>query len=170
MLRPFAAGTLSALFAFVLVHASGCGTDAVGIDDCRDIEEARCEAGQYCGLVAKDEVDACKRFYRDQCLHGLATGDRPGKIRVKECVATIQAAGSCAKQGFENLVDCPKPPSDKTALTVTCDVIERPELVEECDFLYKPVDVPDATPDTSTPDADDGGGDAGDAASDAPAE
>lgn len=157
--RPLTAGTLSALLAFLVVHASGCGTEAVGVDECRDIEEARCEAGQFCGLV--DDVEACKRFYRDQCLHGLTSGERPGAPRVKECVATIKAAGECAKSGIETLADCPAPgPSLGTVHTKPCDIVKQPEGAQECDFLFKPVEVPDSGPDAED-DASDG--DPGDA-------
>ena len=63
-LRALTAGAASALTAFLVVHASGCGTDAIAVDECRDIENARCEAGKFCGFV--DDVEQCKRFYR--CL------------------------------------------------------------------------------------------------------
>lgn len=151
-LRALTAGTASAFAAFLLVHASGCGTDAVAVDECRDIESARCEAGKYCGFV--DDVDECKRFYRDQCLHGMAVGERPGTLRVKECVATIRAAGDCAKAGAKTLTECATQglpaPSLKTIHTVACDIVQEPEGAEECDFLSKPVEVPDASPDVQS--------------------
>ncbi|MBI3201216.1 MAG: hypothetical protein HYZ29_06695 [Myxococcales bacterium] len=151
-LRVLATGAASALAAFFVVHASGCGTDAVAVDECRDIENARCEAGKFCGFV--DDVDECKRFYRDQCLHGMAVGERPGTLRVKECVATLRAAGECAKAGAKTLAECVTQglpaPSQKTYHTDTCDIVQEPEGVEECDFLSKPVEVPDASPDVQT--------------------
>jgi hypothetical protein len=168
-LRALTAGVASAALAFFVVHASGCGTDAVGVEECRDIESARCEAGKYCGLV--DDVDECKRFYRDQCLHGMAAGERPGAPRVKECVATIRAAGACAKVGAKVLTECVAQglpaPSQKTYHVDACKIVEQPEGTAECDFLYKPVEVPDASPDVepdATPDADP------EASADAPAE
>ncbi|SRR5258706_8822002 len=149
VVRPAAAGCVSALVAFVLVHASGCGTDAVGVDECRDIEYARCEAAQYCGLV--DDVAACKRFYRDQCLHGMTSGDRPGGPKVKDCVATIKHAGQCAKEQavnqIEDLAACTTPVSELTTHTKPCEVVREPEGTRECEFLYKPVIVPEAGPD-----------------------
>ncbi|MBK7581814.1 MAG: hypothetical protein IPI67_16600 [Myxococcales bacterium] len=162
LLRALAAGVTSAITAFLVVHASGCGTDAVGLEECRDIETARCEAGKFCGLV--DDVDQCKRFYRDQCLHGLAAGERPGAPLVKECVATIRAAGACAKAGYTTLAECAADPtlslpSQKTYHTTSCDIVKEPEGAEECEFLYKPVELPDATPDAEL----DAGTDASDA-------
>ncbi len=147
-MRALSAGVLSAICSFLLLEASGCGTDAVGVDECRDIEKARCEAGAFCGLV--EDVDACKRFYRDQCLHGLATGERPGKPVVDDCVKAIERAGSCAQKGIKDLADCPGDPpavTEATLLTKVCDVVKKPEQILECDFLGKPVEVPDAEPD-----------------------
>jgi len=45
-------------------------------------------------------VDACIRFYDDQCLHGLASGTDPGPTAVNACVAAIHSAartsGGCS--------------------------------------------------------------------------
>jgi hypothetical protein len=146
--RPLAAGLLAGIIAFLLVYASGCGTDAVGVDECRDIEYARCEAARYCGLVEDTDkaAQACKRFYRDQCLHGMTSGERPGAPRVKDCVAVINAAGACAKNGQDALVDCfasstAKLKDVETNLTDTCDAIREPEQVKACDFLSTPVEI-----------------------------
>ncbi len=148
-------------YAFMVVHSTGCGTDAVGVDECRDIESARCEAGAFCGLV--DDVGQCKRFYRDQCLHGLANGDRPGSPQVKACIATIRAAGQCAKDGAEDVSSCTALPS-QTIHAKVCDVILRPEGAVDCDFLGAPVEIPDASPDVAADaavGADAASGDAG---------
>jgi hypothetical protein len=148
-------------YTFMVMHAAGCGTEAIAVDECRDIESARCEAGAFCGLV--DDVEQCKRFYRDQCLHGLASGDRPGSPQVKACIATIQAAGSCAKSGITTLADCKPAPSDTTVHSAVCDIVLHPEGVRECEFLASPVVLPDAAPD-ALPEAaapDSAAGDAG---------
>ena len=77
--------------------ASGCGTDAVDVDGCRQIEEARCRQIPACGIVSMmpwftsgTTVDACVRYYDDACLHGLAVAD-PGPSAVSQCVAAIEA-------------------------------------------------------------------------------
>src|SRR5882724_3002222 len=93
-LRSFTATLLSAAITFSLVTASGCGTNAVGVDDCRSIEQARCHAGAPCGII--EDVDACDRYYRDHCLHGLATKP-PAGASVSACVQVIEAAGRCAQ-------------------------------------------------------------------------
>jgi hypothetical protein len=95
----------AALSAIVLV-AAGCGTDAVGVQACRQIQEARCQQAPACGISLQppyhgngSDVDACIRFYNDQCLHGLASGADPGPIAVNKCVAAINqapAGGGCS--------------------------------------------------------------------------
>ena len=171
-LRALTAGAASLIAAFLVVHASGCGTDAVGVEECRKIENARCEAGKHCGLV--EDVEQCQRFYRDQCLHGLAAGERPGAPLVKECVATIQAAGACAKAGATTLAECAalglELPSKKTYHSEVCEIVQEPEGAEECDFLYKPVEI-DASPEAEVDAAPEAETDAGnEASSDAPTE
>jgi hypothetical protein len=125
---------LSAICAFTLVSASGCGTDAKGVDDCRDIEEARCVAAKSCALLS--DVDGCKRFYRDQCLHGLAVSS-PGSNQVKSCVAAIQNAGTCASQaeGSDAPLDQCNPPINTSSATTACEIVKEPELATDCAFL-----------------------------------
>ena len=156
--RPLVAGLLAAFLAFVLVYASGCGTDAVGVDECRDIEYARCEAARYCGLVDNTDkaVDACKRFYRDQCLHGMTSGERPGAPKVKDCIAAINSAALCAKAGKTSMADCSlaKDAGYSAEIAEPCDVIRTPENVVSCDFLASPVQVPEAgSPDVAEAEA-----------------
>jgi len=128
---------LSAVCAFTLVSATGCGTDAQGVDDCRDIEQARCAAAKSCGLISEADVPECQRFYRDQCLHGLPVGS-PGSVKVKECVATIRAAGLCAAQGQG--ADTPLGSCDSVTLSApgvdtACGIVSEPERAVECSFL-----------------------------------
>jgi hypothetical protein len=132
--RALAATLLSAVSTFSIVTASGCGTSAVGVDDCRDIEQARCEAGLPCGLI--DDVAACKRYYRDHCLHGLS-GPSEAAASVADCVAVIKAAGTCAEADPNiALVDCdPSVTRPQNRLTHACDVVEHPERSLECAFL-----------------------------------
>jgi hypothetical protein len=105
------------LLAFAAVSGTGCGTDAKDVDECRDIEQARCEAAKPCGLV--DDVDACKRFYRDHCLHGMVV-ESPGQAQVDACVEAIQEAGEAME----------------------CDTVLYPERTAQCSFLA-PSDPPD---------------------------
>jgi hypothetical protein len=135
LFRLLSATLLSAAVTFSLVTASGCGTNAVGVEDCRDIEEARCRAGESCGLV--DDVAACQRFYRDHCLHGLMTEPTNG-ASVEDCVRAIEAAGRCAAQNPESsLSDCGDEPVPEAqpGVASACDVVAYPERTLECGFL-----------------------------------
>lgn len=124
---------LCAATAFTIMTGGGCGTDAKGVDDCRSIEEARCTAAKNCGLISN--VSECQNYYRDQCLHGLAVSPPSSKV-IKECVATIQAAGQCALQGVDTApADCATVPSMTTTAKTTCEIVTNPEETEECAFL-----------------------------------
>ncbi len=124
---------LSGVCAFTLASAAGCGTDAKGIDECREIEQARCSAALSCGTVS--DVPECKRFYRDQCLHGLAVAS-PGTAALKACVATIQAAGSCAMADASTALDhCENVSVSAPRAKKACDIVANPEYAEECSFL-----------------------------------
>jgi hypothetical protein len=152
--RSLSATLLSAATTFGLVTASSCGTNAVGVDECRAIERARCRAGDPCGIIS--DVPACERYYRDHCLHGLATKP-PAAATVGACVQVIEAAGRCASGDPEALLkDCDEPVTEPhSGLRYACDVVAHPELARECVFL---LDTP--------PEDDGGGGQAGQASSD----
>lgn len=125
----------SAICAFALVSSTGCGTDARGVDECRAIEQARCEAAKSCGIIS--DVVACQRYYRDQCLHGLAVAS-PGSAKVNACVATIRAAGVCAAQskGSDPELSACDPALDEAPPLVTaCDLVNAPEQAASCAFL-----------------------------------
>ena len=110
----------------------GCGTDAVDVDGCRQIEEARCRRAPACGtsldqlnFTSGTSVDACIRFYDDACLHGLAAAD-PGPAAVSACVAAIEADTKAKDQ---------------------CGVVKTPQTdVAACGWLVPP---PPTTPDAS---------------------
>jgi len=126
---------LSAVCAFTLVSAAGCGTDAQGVDDCREIEQTRCAAAKNCGIVS--DVEACQRYYRDQCLHGLPVPP-PGSVKLKACVDVIRAAGVCAQaSGVDTkLSECDPSLSDSAPeLETACDLVKEPEKSRECLFL-----------------------------------
>jgi hypothetical protein len=126
----------------VAALAFACGTDAIGIDACRQIETARCGQAPACAIDLTNpvhrsspgtDVDACVRFYHEQCLHGLATTKEPGNVQVKDCVDAINAGD--------------------------CEVVKRPEIAPACAWLIPP--------DVAAPDASDG---AADVTGDAPAD
>jgi hypothetical protein len=129
----------------LLVGAGACGTSAVDVTACRQIETARCNHAQACGISLAtpvhdgNDLDFCIRFYDDQCLHGLVTQQVPGTTAVNECVAAINMAAD--------------PTVDH------CNVLKNPQSSPACAFLIP-------GPDASLPDAadasEDGGEDSGD--------
>jgi hypothetical protein len=94
-----------------------CSSDAVGVDGCKKIEEARCNRAAECGVnlavpVHQDKSpegnrQACIRFYRDACLHGMPVD--PGAKETDVCVSAIQAGD--------------------------CNVVLHPESAPACKFL-----------------------------------
>jgi hypothetical protein len=139
--RLLSATLLSAAATFSLVTASGCGTSAVGVDECRDIEQARCRASASC-LDAKgnpliEDVPACERYYRDHCLHGLAVKP-PAGASVGACLDVIEAAGRCAKSDPEAPLDCTETASTPRGnFSLACDLVAHPERAVECAFLLE---------------------------------
>lgn len=173
VLRALCVGSLSAVISFALFNAAGCGgTDAVGVEECRDIETARCEAAVHCGII--DDVDACKRYYDSHCLHGMSLSNAPSANKVTDCVRMLEGAAECAegKDGnapIESASACGH--TDQTSEDTVCDTIRFPEETIECRFLIPEepeIEIPDAGPDAAdsggTDAASDAGGDAGDAA------
>jgi len=103
---------LAAAFCLAAFAAAGCGTDAMGTDACRKIEQARCRRGASCpalNLQGGTGVEECVQFARDRCLHGLPIAD-PGPAVVDPCVTAIAQAA-------------------------TCDVVISPEQSPACAFL-----------------------------------
>ncbi len=120
---PFALAAALGMTALLAASVGACGTDAVGVGACREIENARCAQASACGIdltlpvhsdTPSSNVDACVRFYHEQCLHGLAAAKEPGAVAVKACVDTIKA-GDCA-------------------------VVKAPETAPACAWLVPPVD------------------------------
>jgi hypothetical protein len=144
------AATASLLCLAAGIGFWGCGSAAAGIDECRTIEYARCSAGQYCDLRldSSAKLTECEHFARDNCLHGLASGETPHPSDVSHCLAAIKASGTCAhRQGSHTLAtDCAAlEGSFASARTTVCDVVQDPENASECAFLTdKPVVATDA--------------------------
>jgi len=107
-MRALSVSVSLALAALLL--GPGCGPEPEGVDDCREIESARCRAAAQCGVI--DDVDGCVRFYHDQCLHGLPV-DSPGRPAREACVEAIEAA----------------PEADD------CAAVLEPERLSACAFL-----------------------------------
>lgn len=135
-------------FGVCLVWLAGsCGTDAVGVSECREVEEARCNAAVNCGYA---DVEECRRFYRDHCLHGVPL-DQVDAVQVDQCVAQLQSAGQCAAEKPQAApADCAQPIETRISVATVCDVVLRPELATACVFL---VPVPEPAPAPAPADA-----------------
>jgi hypothetical protein len=138
-LRRLGTGSCALLACAVALNPA-CGTSAVGVGDCREIEQARCDAAVACHTVT--DAAECKRFYRDQCLHGLPTQE-PG-ASVDECVTAIKNLTTCVKIGGTHveLAHCdPAVPAQNA--TLACEVVKSPERAYACSFLAgEPVTAP----------------------------
>jgi hypothetical protein len=116
--------TIIAWIAWTLLGLSGaCTTSAVAVDQCREIENARCAASVNCGTVKADGVDQCQLLYRDQCLHGIAGPEAPTADQQQKCVNLIVEAGDTAQSSSGDEYDA------------ACAVIGAPWNNQECQFL-----------------------------------
>lgn len=150
-------GVIAAFVAFG-VTGSGCGTAAVGIDACREIETARCEAAQYCGRI--DDVPACQRYYRDHCLHGLREDTEATPDQVEDCVRVIEKAGQCAKGDRRALLETcdPEVTTDARGAETACQIVLFPEWATECKFLGPLGELPERPSDGGQGGTSPGGG------------
>jgi hypothetical protein len=125
------------IWAFVGVVS--CATEATGVDSCRKIEYARCDAAAHCpSAFGTIDPAACRRFYRDHCLHGLPTQD-PGLANVNLCVKHISDLGQCAAHESEadaSLATCSlEGLSRDPEVTTACGLLSQPEKIYSCSFL-----------------------------------
>jgi hypothetical protein len=129
---------------FVVAYVAACDTDAVGVDDCRDIESARCVAARHCDFgIDSDKKEAeCQRFARDNCLHGLSTGVVPKRGTVDTCLRAIRGAGECAADdGTRPTTECASIGLTQSQVSI-CDVVEDPTQAYACAFLLEDPPVP----------------------------
>lgn len=156
--------SLAALVFTLLGATAGCGTDAKGIDTCREIEQERCRQAPACPdsfrVKSDEEVESCVRFYRDQCLHGTVAAE-PGKPALDACLQTLRRAGACARSGASSLAECEAPVSSDTSLETACEVLVHPEKTAECAFLV-PIEEPTPKPQVDAGPEEDAGEDDGD--------
>jgi hypothetical protein len=111
----------------------GCGTDAVGVAECRAFERVRCEAAAACGYP---NVDECQRYERDHCLHGVAL-DTVSAIEFDACAQDVDRAGRCAAAQGANTVAsaCNEAVVTAAPSSTACEVVLSPERASACAFL-----------------------------------
>ncbi|HVY45059.1 MAG TPA: hypothetical protein VHB21_04230 [Minicystis sp.] len=153
-----AAGFVAAALAAGVALPS-CGTDAVGVDACRQIEDARCQASTACGFSAQ-EVSDCQLFYHDECLHGIENttenmGAGPTQAEVTACVDAVKQLGACIQGGGQTFGDCKITISTSADPAVAdhkaCEVLQHePEAIGACAFIVEPPEA--GVPDTGIPD------------------
>lgn len=129
--------------------SSGCGPEAIGVESCRKIEGARCEAAGSCGFSPEDVAD-CKIIYGDQCLHGIENkAYRPTEPDTEACVAAVRATGVCAGKGVKKMSGCPQAPlvagaADESPCDIVLSLVHR---LDACAFAA-------ADPDAGAPASD----------------
>ncbi|WP_437987128.1 hypothetical protein [Sorangium sp. So ce117] len=146
---PWAAAALLGL-GVTIITAPSCGNDAVGVDACRRIEQARCEAAAVCpewigSGDAEERVNTCVEFYWDQCLHGFENGAgggqtvaEPTTVEVDACVAAVGEARACASAKVASMAECSAAPlaAGVDRAITPCKVITAlAEALEACAFV-----------------------------------
>ncbi len=140
------------------IAATSCGTDAVGVTACREIEYARCAAAPLC--TQGFNTAECERFYYNFCLVGvqdLEAGADPNTLW-GPCVTAIGAVADCVNAPASS-VTCHQLIPDASCLEVdaganACNIIlDCPEVLPACAFVAAPVtDAGDAASTTCTVD------------------
>lgn len=140
LLRVTVSGPTATALALGSLAAGACAPKGVAISECREIESARCEASVPCGVV--EDVDACKRFYRDQCLHGIVGDKPPTAAEQRICVGAITAAGRCAEDDPDQTLSACADAEGGIAGgngsgdgPSVCEFIAAPWEQRACDFL-----------------------------------
>lgn len=121
--------------AVIILGCFGCGTKATLVEECRQIELARCRSAAECGLVP-DEA-ACRRYVDDQCRHGFPGDLGPSKSDVQACAEAIEDIATCADRsgGKTDPNECKQSSLHETGEDRVCDLVERPEKLADCRFL-----------------------------------
>jgi hypothetical protein len=156
----FVGAVLAAFAVAAAAFAPACSNDAVGIEACRAIEAARCEAAFACegdtpsfGIATEEQVENCKTFYIDHCLVGIENteDDDISPDTADNCVLAIQAVHACQTADNKDLAECNLPPDDDgnvvpveliadAEITTPCEAIRFPEQLKACKFIAKEED------------------------------
>lgn len=121
-----------------LWSVAACGTKATGVEECRQIESARCRSAAQCGLI--DDVAACERYVTDECRHGFAPNLGPSSSNVTSCVKALGDVEACAKRSGKKTApgDCGRASLEAAKAENVCELVEHPEQIPRCSFLAKP--------------------------------
>ena len=169
--RVVAALTLAVALSPWAMQMAACGSDAVGIEACKDIEQKRCELAPKCygqkgapRIKTEVQVDNCVTYYKDHCLVGIenTTDIKDIDGKTKACTTALTKAVACHTGGALTMVDCPDVAVDDPTLT-PCAAFASPEHLADCAFIETPSTATTTTTaaTTSTSTGGDGGGGAG---------
>ncbi len=134
---------------------TSCGTAAVGVAACQQIELARCKLAPSCD--PSFDVTRCELFYRDECEVGIQNADAGGNLTTQAgpCVAQLQSMVACIDEADSGACQALLPSGtfcgETDAAATACTVIlDCPEVLADCAYLATPVvdagaDVVDAT-------------------------
>jgi len=113
-----------------------CATKTVGVEECRQVEDARCEAAPNCpDQFDVTDVEQCKLFYRDHCMHGLPVDTPPTGSVLKHCVDAIHDLSKCAATQDGSaalLVNCLGVETTNPKITKVCKLLAAPESISVC--------------------------------------
>jgi hypothetical protein len=120
-----------------------CSNGATGVEACRKIENKKCELALGCAnaprVADEGDVTACKLFYRDQCLLGMADSADPTEVQTDACLAALDAAGGCKGGALAKCAAAPKLVTGADPKLLSgCDVILANEKLADCAFLQPP--------------------------------
>jgi hypothetical protein len=147
---------------------ASCGTSAVGIASCRQIEMASCALAPTCDPTF--DVSRCELFYRDECLVGIQNADAGSNLTAatNACVTALQAEIGCMNTADSGACQMLLPSGtfcpETDAAATPCSVLICPEVLTACAWLATPGIDAGADADGATVDADDAAADSGDAA------
>ena len=170
MERLFARLLLAAMAAALPVGLAltSCGSGAVGVSACQQIELARCQLAPSCDPTF--DVTRCELFYRDECQNGIQNADAGGDLNAQAalCVTALQGQLACLDAGnsaaclsaVPSGTFCNEADAAATACTV---ILDCPEVLAACAYLATPVVDAGSDADAATVDASDAADDAADA-------
>ncbi len=133
--------------ALAASFGASCSTGSLGVDACRQIEEARCGLAPAC--TPGFDVDRCQRYYRDECLNGIQNATSPvdpGTL-APACIDALNSVAGCldastSSAACEALVPDASCYEVDAAATVCNVILACPEALAACAFVG--TEVPDA--------------------------
>jgi hypothetical protein len=144
----------------VALALTSCGTDAVGVTACQQIELARCQLAPSC--TPGFDVTRCELFYRDECENGIQNADAGGNLTTQAapCVAALKAEVACIDAEDSGACQTAVPSGtlcqETDAAATACSVIlSCPEVLAACAYLATPIVDAGVDADADTDDAAD---------------